>query len=46
MLHHEISEHDRELDTLVSATAPHLTAAPGIANATAADLMSPGSATS
>lgn len=38
-LHQEIGEHDRELDTLVSATAPQLTAAPGIANATAAELL-------
>ena len=34
-LHQEI----RELDALVSATAPQLTAAPGIANATAAELL-------
>lgn len=38
-LHQEIGERDRELDTLVSATAPQLTAAPGIANATAAELL-------
>lgn len=38
-LHQEIGEHDRELDALVSATAPQLTAAPGIANATAAELL-------
>lgn len=39
VLHQEVSEHDRELDTLVSATAPKLTAAPGIANLTAAALL-------
>jgi transposase len=39
MLHEEIAGHDRELDALVSAAAPRLTAAPGIANATAAALL-------
>jgi hypothetical protein len=38
-LHQEIEGHDRDLDTLVSATAPQLTAAPGIANTTAAELL-------
>ena len=38
-LYQEIAEHDRELDALVSATAPQLTAAPGIANVTAAELL-------
>jgi transposase len=38
-LHEEIAGHDRELDILVSATAPQLTAAPGIANGTAAALL-------
>jgi len=38
-LHQEIAEHDRELDALVSATAPQLTTAPGIANVTAAELL-------
>ena len=38
-LHQEIAEHDRELDALVSATAPQLTAAPGVANVTAAELL-------
>jgi transposase len=39
ILHQEIEGHDRCLDALVSATAPQLTAAPGIANTTAAELL-------
>jgi transposase len=39
ILHQEISEHDRELDMHVSAAAPKLTAARGIANTTAAALL-------
>lgn len=38
-LHEEIEAHDRDLDALVSATAPQLTKAPGIANTTAAELL-------
>lgn len=38
-LHEEIAEHDRELDALVSVTAPQLTAAQGIAKVTAAELL-------
>jgi transposase len=38
-LHQEIEGHDRDLDALVAATAPHLTAAPGIANTTTAELL-------
>jgi transposase len=38
-LNDEIAEHDRELDALVSAAAPQLTAAPGIATATAAEML-------
>ncbi len=38
-LHEEIEAHDRDLDALVSATAPQLTRAPGIANTTAAELL-------
>ncbi len=38
-LHEEIEGHDRELDRLVSASAPDLTAAPGIATATAAEML-------
>lgn len=37
-LHEEIEAHDRDLDALVSAIAPQLTSAPGIANTTAAEL--------
>lgn len=38
-LHEEVEAHDRDLDALVSATAPQLTSAPGIANTTAAELL-------
>jgi transposase len=38
-LSEEIDGHDRELDTLVSAAAPDLIAAPGIATAIAADML-------
>ena len=38
-LHQEIEGHDRDLDALVAATAPHLTTAAGIANTTTAELL-------
>jgi transposase len=38
-LHQEIAEHDRELDVLVAAATPRLIEAPGVATATAADLL-------
>lgn len=38
-LHQEIEEDDRDLDALVSATAPQLIAAPGIAITNAAELL-------
>lgn len=39
VLHEEIEAHNRNLDALVSATAPQLTSTPGIANTTAAELL-------
>ncbi|MFL5333895.1 MAG: IS110 family transposase [Geminicoccaceae bacterium] len=38
-LYQEIQEHDRDLEALVSATAPQITTAPGIANTTGAELL-------
>jgi transposase len=38
-LRHEIEEHDRALETLVSTAAPDLITAPGIATATAAEML-------
>jgi hypothetical protein len=39
VLREEIEGHDRELDRLVSTTAPDLTAARGVATATAAEML-------